>query len=86
MDRLSGALRTVPCPVKECGARVIRVEIGGEEVSLNPVWTNVAAPSADGHFAIVRGLQLHAQTCVNIPGRRGEDASELTGATLTAAP
>jgi hypothetical protein len=56
--------------VKECGARVIVAEIEGERVSLNPVWTSVAVPEAGGRFTMVRGLQPHVQTCVDIAGRR----------------
>jgi hypothetical protein len=70
MERVSEPLRTVPCPVRECGARVILAEIEGERVSLNPVWTSVAVPEADGGFTLVRGLQPHVQTCVDIAGRR----------------
>ena len=81
MDRMNESLRTVPCPIKECGARVILTEIDGERVSLNPVWTSVAVPSPDGGFTLVRGLQLHAQSCVDIAGRRAAAAS-ASGAAL----
>jgi hypothetical protein len=69
MDRLTEPLRTQPCPIKECGARVILTEIDGARVSLNPVWTTVAVPRPEGGFTWVRGLQPHAQTCVDIAGR-----------------
>ena len=60
----------VPCQVKECGARVIVVEIAGEPVSLDPVWVAVALPGEDGRFRLVRGLQPHAYSCVDIGARR----------------
>ena len=75
MDRMTGLLRTEPCSIKECGARVILTEIDGERVSLNPVWTSVAVPGPEGGFTLVRGLQPHVQTCVDIAGRRAAAAS-----------
>jgi hypothetical protein len=76
MDRIAQPLRTEHCPIKECGARVIVAEIAGNRVSLNPVWTSVAVPEPEGGFLLVRGLQPHAQTCVDIAGRRVTSASQ----------
>lgn len=70
MERVNETLATTPCPVKECGARVILAEIEGKKLSLNPVWTSVAVPELGGRFRLVRGLQPHVQTCVDIAGRR----------------
>ena len=60
-----------PCPVKECGARVIVAEIAGQPVSLDPVWVAVALPGENGSMRWVRGLQPHAYSCVDIAARRG---------------
>jgi hypothetical protein len=70
-----------PCPVKECGARVIVATINGEIVSLDPVWVAVAVPTEDGSVRWVRGLQPHASTCVDI-ARRREFRERVEGGTL----
>jgi hypothetical protein len=68
--------------VKECGARVILADVEGRLVSLNPVWMTVAVPQPDGGFVLVEGLQVHAETCVDIAARRrfGEQAGAPTPA------
>jgi len=70
MEALKPLAAGAPCPIKECGARVIVARINGEDVSLDPVWVAVAVPAEDGKMRWVRGLQPHAYSCVDIAGRR----------------
>lgn len=70
MEALKPVSTGALCRVKECGARVIVMDIGGQAVSLDPVWLAVALPAEDGSMRWVRGLQPHAYSCVDIAGRR----------------
>jgi hypothetical protein len=70
MEEMSARPSTAPCPVKECGARVILAEVGGEAISLDPVWIAVAIAGEGGAYRLVRGLQPHAYSCVDIAARR----------------
>ncbi len=57
------------CQVKECGARVLLVSIGGDLMALNPIEFEVALPNEQGDFRLVKGFQPHSYTCVDLQAR-----------------
>lgn len=67
-------MKTQLCPVKECGARVIMVDVEGRPFAVNPVRMELALPAGEGRFRVVTGYQPHDATCVDIQTRRRASA------------
>lgn len=61
------ALKT--CEIRECGATVKLVSIGGKPFAVNPKKVELVTADSEGIYHIVSGYQPHHETCVNIGDR-----------------
>ncbi len=58
-----------PCEIRECGAMVRLVSIGGQPFAVNPKKVELVTANSEGIYHIVSGYQPHHETCVNIGDR-----------------
>ncbi len=57
------------CHVRECGARVLILEVEGRPYAVNPAGMKIVVGDGAGNFRVVDGYQPHAITCVDISFR-----------------
>ena len=57
------------CEIRECGARVLVVTVGGHPFAVNPKSVEMVVDDGEGNFRLVSGFEPHRYTCVNIGDR-----------------
>lgn len=57
------------CPVAECGAVVLRLQVEGEAITVNPEPGPVFVEDAGRVWRQALGYQPHWMTCVDVEGR-----------------
>lgn len=57
------------CEIRECGARVMVVNVHGQPFAVNPRKVELLVEDDAGGFRLVRGFEPHNATCVNIGDR-----------------
>ena len=63
------------CDVRECGARVLVVEVEGRPFVVNPAGAKTVVSDGAGKFRIVDGYHPHAFTWVDVSARRAARAA-----------
>ncbi len=57
------------CGVRECGARVLMLDVEGRPFAVNPAGVQTVVPDQEGKMHLVEGYQPHVETCVDISAR-----------------